>query len=343
MMDVKLPYFEVERINGVRSLSSAPSWGVSALEARLGSVRENARGVVCFVIDTEAEFNHPWLGGYHDDWYSVSMTGEDSKGLGYHGLHVADHARQILETIGATKVVFGAVKALRDSGSGSQSMVANAINFARTVTLKPEHRGWARVINLSLSANSEMTQVRQALEQFVGEGGFVFAAAGNDGGAVDFPAGHEALTIAVAAGQKQGDEWQRAPFSSLGPAVDLMGPGVSIEAAWENSTAVLSGTSMASPAVMAVGVIILMNNPHIASQQELEEYMEQYALDVLEEGDDAGSGAGVPIITRYPVFDTPPVPAPEPEPDKPLPSWVWWVVALAVAVLVITLYLVNKT
>lgn len=342
-MEVKLPKFEVVKTNGVnlRSMSSLPSWGVMALRAREARIRPDARGAVCFTIDTEAEFTHPWMIPYFDPYYSASMTGEDSMGLGHHGLHVADHWRQIMEAAGFTNFRAGAVKGLRDTGSGSQSMIVNAVDFAANVKLKPEHEGWVRVINLSLSANFEMPMLREALHEFIRAGGFVFAAAGNDGGEVDFPAGHEfVITSSAGHWNPTTNKWTIGGFSSRGASVDLLAPGVGIVAAWEKGDATLNGTSMASPASAAVGTLILANNPHITTQENLEEVMEAYAQDVFAEGEDDESGAGVPIIPNYPVFEMPSPPEPPLDDKKPTPAWVWAILALAI--IGIISYLVFK-
>ena len=103
------------------------------------------------------------------------------------------------------------------------------------------------VANLSLGAPSGNKALELAVRFARGSGVIIVAAAGNSGGAVSFPGAYYEDTITVAAS----DSTDRlATFSSRGPEVDFIAPGVDVlSAKMGGGIASYSGTSMAAPHV----------------------------------------------------------------------------------------------
>lgn len=328
-MIVRLPDFTIHEINVVspRAAAGYTSWGVDALEApRNWSKGHDGTGVIVFVLDTEGGTDHPSVSPYIELPYCRSFTGEDSQGQGGHGLHVADTVRQV-----APGVRLAFCKVLSDSGSGLSSGVAQAIRYVADMDLIEEHKGFKKVINLSLGSDGKSIDIESALEYAVSKGVFVTAAAGNDGKDVDYPGAFEAEVIAVGAVDQGRNP---AGFSSPGVAVDVAGPGVKIEAAYKTGTGVLSGTSMAAPHIAGVAAIVLGSQPKISNQSALEAFLEKNAVDIHEPGRDDKTGYGLPVITNY-ISPVDPIPPVDP-PDKfGTPWWVWVLVALFAALLLI--------
>lgn len=334
--DVRLPDFEIVEINpqSNRLVKNYTSWGVDALDTPYNwSLGYEGSGTILFTLDTEYLTDYPKIKPALVHGYCRTFTGEQSKGLGRHGLHVSDTIRQM-----APMALIALCKVLTDSGSGSSRGVADAIRYVADLELMEEHQGFKKIINLSLGSDAQSILILEALQYAISKGVFVFAAAGNDGRDVDFPGANEKQVITIGAIDKHN---KPASFSSPGAAVDLSAPGVGIEAAWENGTAILNGTSMATPHAAGVAALILSAHLEISNQGELEAFMEKYAVDIHTPGEDDKTGAGLPVVTHYmpPVKpDKPPVEPPAPE-DPPIPPTTppksgktpWWIIALIVA------------
>ena len=167
-----------------------------------------------------------------------------------HGTHVAGIAAAAGNNgLGIAGIAWGCrlmiVKVLDANGDGLESDVASALVYAAD--------NGARIANLSLGGDIDSSLMRDAVKYASENGVLVVAAAGNNNGAVLYPAAYEPV-LAVAASDAN-DE--RAPYSSHGPEVDLTAPGSGIY-----STCVgdqycgKSGTSMATPHVSGLAALI---------------------------------------------------------------------------------------
>jgi len=178
------------------------------------------------------------------------------------------------------------LQALADSGSGSTSDVADAIDYAVA-------QG-AKVISMSLGSTSIDNYLRQRIDAAIAADVLVVAAAGNCGdpntyiaNGCDFvgqmlePANYSPV-IAVGATDSNDN---RASFSSYGSTVDVVAPGVSIYAtSWSNGNqttryGTASGTSLATPIVSGLAGLLNSTFPS-ASVTELENYLKNGAVKV---------------------------------------------------------------
>lgn len=311
--DVQLPPFIVEDIVHSYNDQRPYSWGVSYLQANLVWAKSRGEKAVIFVIDTEDFSEHEALKGIIVPAYCSRFTSEPStiKSIGGHGLHVADTAAQI-----APDVKIGLVKALTNEGSGQFAWIANAIRFVADVELLQEHKGFVKIINMSLGSQSASAAIQSAIQYALMKGVMICAAAGNDGKDVDYPGVYADFAVGAI------DEAEKpASFSSPGPDVDLAAPGVRIYAAYKNAYAALSGTSMASPHVAGVCALLWS-----AGYSDIWRLIISKAKDINTPGFDNKTGHGVPILTNY-FKDEPDEDQPdEPTPTKPnIPKWAYFV------------------
>lgn len=146
------------------------------------------------------------------------------------------------------------VKVLGSDGRGSLSGVIAGLNWALS-DAQNNSRVDKSVVNLSLGGDfSEITNA--AITEAVNQGLFCAVAAGNANRPVknESPASTKnACTIGAIDSNDV-----RAGFSNYGQLVDVFAPGIFIESTWiDGETAILSGTSMASPHVAGLGAYLL--------------------------------------------------------------------------------------
>lgn len=217
-------------------------------------------GVRVAILDTGIVATHPELSSRIVQ--TASFTGGDGTDLQGHGTHVAGIvASQGLEDSASKGVAPGAnlltAQVCDERGLCLESNVIAGLEWALG-------RG-AKVINLSLGGDSfgdhcDTDPLAAAVNDVVARGAVVVASAGNTGGGVGSPA---CASSAIAVGAVDGND-ARASFSSVGTALDLMAPGVSIYSTYISSPYQrLSGTSMASPHVAGAVALVLAKDPSL--------------------------------------------------------------------------------
>jgi serine protease len=210
-----------------------------------------------------------------------------------HGTHVAGTIAQSTNNgHGAAGMAFHArlmpVKVLGANGSGTTAGVADGIRWAA------DHG--AQVINLSLGGPRPAQVLQKAIDHARSRGTVVIAAAGNSGGSVGYPAGHDGV-IAVSASDRDD---KLARFSSRGPQVDIAAPGVDVvqqticeggKGKCERFPA-FNGTSMATPHV--AGAAALLVSQGVTDPDAIERTLKNSAR-VVDPSDDAKKlyGAGI--------------------------------------------------
>jgi len=218
-------------------------WGIDRIDAEYAWLEGlTGAGVKVAVIDTGIDYNHPDLAANCKGGVNVINTRKDYKDDNGHGTHVAGIIAAEDNDIGVIGVapqawLYG-VKVLDRRGSGYVSDIIDGITWCIENGMD--------IANMSLGTNADIQSLHDACDAADDSGMLLVAAAGNDGGAVDFPGAYDSV-IAVAA--TDADD-VRPNWSSYGPQVLLAAPGVEILSTWKGgSYKTESGTSMASPHV----------------------------------------------------------------------------------------------
>ncbi|GAB4543480.1 MAG: hypothetical protein Kow0063_36700 [Anaerolineae bacterium] len=266
-----------------------------------------------------------------------------------HGTHVAGTIAQSTNNgQGVAGVAFNArlmpVKVLDSRGQGSHDAIAQGIVYATD-------RG-ARIINMSLSGRTGSSTLAEAINYAASKGVLVVAAAGNSGGAVEYPAAYESVLAVGAVGYDR----SRVDYSNFGSQLDLVAPGGDTDADLNGdgypdgilqetfrgdptrfSFYFYEGTSMAAPHVSGVAALLFARNP-AATASQVRQAMETTALDLGPGGRDNQYGYGLvqaadalaaiggpqtptPTPTPTPTFTVqPPTPTFTPTPPGPSPT-----------------------
>ena len=240
------------------SASSEFQWNMLRIDAPKAWKKTQGKGVNVAIIDTGVDCSHPDLNCSLSDGVNIINPATSPMDDNEHGTHVAgiiSGQGQTITVDGQKTRVFGVapqvhiipVKALDAKGSGYLSDIVLGIYWATS--------HGAQVINMSLGSPSGATSLEQAVQKAYQAGVTVIAAAGNDGqgnqSTVNYPGAYP-WVIAVAASDSKD---HIASFSSAGPAVDLITPGVDILSTIPTGYERMSGTSMACP--HAVGLAAL--------------------------------------------------------------------------------------
>ncbi|XP_013417676.1 alkaline serine protease ver112-like [Lingula anatina] len=234
----------LDRVDKIRDDNRLLSWG-------------NGSGIDVYIIDTGIRPSHECFAGgrvtlgFPDTSETAAI---DDHG---HGTHVAG-------TVGCSKygiakeVHLIAVKVLDGNGSGTSQGVLNGMYW---VLEQVRARKRTSVVNMSLGGGYS-TASNDAVAALVDEGIPVVVAAGNDNEDACLSSPSSAPKAITVGATTSSDS--RADFSNYGRCVDIYAPGDRILSATnktDTSTAVKSGTSMASPlvagAVAALGSVFV--------------------------------------------------------------------------------------
>lgn len=223
-------------------------WGVKRVNAYSAWNFSTGKGVNVGVIDTGIDYTHPDLAPLYKGGFNAidnSKPPLDDQG---HGTHVAGTIAAVKDGKGvvgvAPEINLYSIKVLDSNGSGKFSWIVAGIEWAVKNGIK--------VINMSLGSRYPSEAIKAAVEAAYKAGLVIVCAAGNDGGAVNYPAAYP-QSIAVSASDIND---KIASFSSRGSQIAFIAPGVSVYSTYKDGGyKTLSGTSMASPHVAGLAAL----------------------------------------------------------------------------------------
>lgn len=222
---------------GVKRVNAAGAWGAAT-----------GAGVKVAIIDTGMDYTHPDLAAHYAGGYNAVSTGTLPMDDHGHGTHVSGTIGAIKDGKGVAGVAPGAklygVKVLDAGGSGTYSNVIAGIQWAAVNKMN--------VINMSLGGDEGTPALAAVMEAADKAGVTIVCAAGNNSGPVGYPAKYpQAIAISASSSADK-----IASFSSRGPEIAFIAPGVSVYSTYKGGGyKSLSGTSMACPHVAGLAAL----------------------------------------------------------------------------------------
>ena len=254
--DPNVAYIEEDGV--VETMGEVLPWGVDRVDAEYLHSYNEGTGVNISIIDTGIDYTHPDLdsnvaGGKSFVNYTTDYM--DDHG---HGTHVAGIIAAEDNEIGVVGIApesnLYALKVLDDQGSGYISDIVAAIEWSINNSMQ--------IISMSIGSNFNYESLRTVCDEAYEAGILVLAAGGNDAATwtvrfgfdtIDYPARYDSV---IAVGATDNND-VRASWSSTGPELELVAPGVNINSTYLNSTyATFDGTSMACPHVTGVAALV---------------------------------------------------------------------------------------
>lgn len=266
-------------------------WGIARVQAPKAWAATKGAGVKLVVIDTGIDRTHPDLAARLKGGWNAVAKNDDYNDDNGHGSHCAGTIAAVDDGVGvvgvAPEVDLYGVKVLDAGGSGSFDDVIAGMQWA------VEHK--MTVASMSLGASRGNPALEDAVKAMEAAGVILIAAAGNSGGAVGFPAAYPGA-IAVAASDAKD---KLARFSSRGPSVALIAPGVDVKSTYmKGGYNTLSGTSMATPHVAGLTALYAAKHPGAtpASARAALSAAAAKLPGVIPEGQGAGLPAAPPLV-----------------------------------------------
>lgn len=247
----------------------------------IGTRAKGRRALSVVSIETQ-----PYEGNMYD------LTVEDSHNYAANGVIVSNtHVAGVIASNKglaqgiAPKAHLLSLKVLGHSGMGKTEAVAAAVSYATEAK--------ADIVCMSLGSTRPDARLHDVIRHAHREGVIIVCAAGNDGGAVNYPAAF-AETVAVGAVNKSGEACE---FSSRGKEISVAAPGQDITSTWlANGYATISGTSMAAPFVAGVLALFVSErkaNGEKITHQDVVKALGQTSRDVGAVGKDDVYGWGL--------------------------------------------------
>lgn len=291
---------------------NTPAWTQIGLPAAWLAAPKLGQGVKVAVIDSGIDLAHPMFQGAlvspADQWDFVGNDavpqeeGTFTDAAYGHGTNVAGIVLQL-----APHAQIMPLRALRPDGSGDQTTVAAAINYAVL--------HGAQVINLSLGS-TQKTQVIQTMIQYATARGVnVVASSGNTGDTrVTYPAqyardGGNSGDLTFSVGSVDPSD-HKSSFSTYGGSIELAAPG---ERVWGpvpgNLFSYWSGTSMAAPMVAGALALGRAQAPTLAPAALSAALLQTAApLNILNPGTPIGARLNVGAFVQAITLPTLPLP-----------------------------------
>ncbi len=275
------------------------TWGVLHIGSDTAFTSgQTGKTVKVAVLDTGIDYNNTDLISNYAGGYNFVTGTTDPMDDNGHGTHVAGTIGAVKNNIGvvgvAPDVIIYALKVLDAQGNGYTSDVISALQWSMNNGIHVVNNSYGTTVNPGTALESTFAILEAKGIVSVASAGNSGTCAGNTA-TIEYPAMYSSV-IAVAATDSLNT---RPCFSATGSQIELSAPGVNINSTkLGGGNIVYSGTSMASPHVAGVVVLLLaMNVPDAngngRNNDEIRNILHRSALDIGTAGRDNWYGYGL--------------------------------------------------
>ncbi len=243
-----------------------------------------SESVIIAIVDTGVDPDHPDLASKIAGGWNAYDSNDNYADVHGHGTAVAGVAAAASNNATGVAGVSWLSPILAIRATDTQGR-ASARHLAAAILWAVGHD--ASVINLSFAPLHTNRLVRSAAQTAFNRGALVVVSAGNDGLTYEESGSWEVLFVGAVSGSDQ-----IASFSTRGPFVDLVAPGIAIRTTKrDGDTQLISGTSFAAPIVAGLAALTWSANPDLRPSSVVST-LTGYAVDLGEAGWDRTYGAG---------------------------------------------------
>ena len=254
--------------SGDAPLAVSPVWGVDSIHApAVWAMGYTGQGVKVASLDSGIDPNHPGyvVGGGYNAITNESGTNfqDDISQCNGHGTHVggtmADRTGRGVAP-GSTLYGLKVFEVVNGQCLSYTSRQISALNYAVNNNI--------RAVNISIGGTNNSIAYQEAITRAWNAGIVIGAANGNSGSTPALMPGRADSLLGVASVNQQ---LQRSGFSNYGPTTDLSAPGEGIESTLPGGGyGQKSGTSMATPHVVAAAVLVMSAEPTISGDSVMQ-------------------------------------------------------------------------
>jgi len=243
-------------------------WGVDRIDAEKVWRRNEGEGVNVAIIDTGVDQDHPDLVANIEGVYSAVppdiYTVDDHYG---HGTHVAGTVAAVNNEIGVVGVGPQIDLWIIKASAGGILLTKDLLesyDFVINTWFDNDPNNNIQVVSMSYGGSAYSAPEAEMLQMAWAIGIILVAAAGNEGGAVIYPA---ALPFVIAVSAMNIYD-QITSWSNRGPEIDLAAPGSRVTSTYlRGGYATWSGTSMATPHVSASAALAIASHPRMTGTE----------------------------------------------------------------------------
>ncbi|MEN8165555.1 MAG: S8 family peptidase, partial [Acidobacteriota bacterium] len=235
-------------------------WGIDRVDAEVVHAAGNGgAGVNVCILDSGGDMDHPDL-AFAGGFSVVTEPGDwdDTNGHGSHCSGIVAAQDNDIGVVGVAPDCNLYMVRINKSGLIRESDILAGIDWVIGTHQDADPDNDIRIVSMSWGGSFDSAAETVALQTCYDLGMLLLGAAGNEEGAIIFPARLPIVIAVTASNSTDGP----ASFTNFGPEAEIMAPGRSIYSTYKRGRyRTMSGTSMSCPMAAGVAAVAWSANP----------------------------------------------------------------------------------